>query len=69
VNGQCIDGVKFAFPQAVGKLEKSAQYVNVFTHYKAVKNRPRIKQYLSSDRRQMYSMDIWRHYPELDNAE
>ncbi|KAF4154340.1 hypothetical protein CNMCM8927_008723 [Aspergillus lentulus] len=66
---QCIDGVKFAFPKAVGKLEQSAQYVNVFTHYEAVKNRPRIKQYLSSDRRQKYSMDIWRHYPELDNAE
>ena len=26
----------------------------------------RIKEYLASERRQKYSMCIWRHYPELD---
>ncbi|KAB8068602.1 glutathione S-transferase [Aspergillus leporis] len=66
---QCIDGLKFAFPRAMARLEKSREYSNVFKLWEAVKNRPRIKEYLASDRRQKYSQGIYRHYPELDDAE
>jgi len=47
-------------------MEKSGEFDSVFTLYKAVQERPRIKEYLASDRRQKYSMGIYRHYPELD---
>ncbi|KAI1078565.1 hypothetical protein F5B20DRAFT_571558 [Whalleya microplaca] len=66
---QCIDGTKFAFRKAMSGAEKSGKYVHVFQLYDAVKNRPRIKEYLDSDRRQAYSMGIYRHYEELDFAE
>ena len=63
---QCLDGVKFAFPKAMTRLEKEGKYKRVFALHEAVKERPRIKEYLASDRRQEYSMGIYRHYPELD---
>ncbi|KAH9886385.1 glutathione S-transferase domain-containing protein [Xylariomycetidae sp. FL2044] len=66
---QCIDGCKFAFPKAMSIAEKSSHYVHVFELYEAVKERPRIKAYLESDRRQKYSMGIYRYYPELDTQE
>ncbi|KAE8338750.1 hypothetical protein BDV24DRAFT_137588 [Aspergillus arachidicola] len=66
---QGIDGLKFAFPRALRRLEKSGEYSNVFKLYETVKNRPRIKEYLASDRRLQYSQGIYRHYPELDDAE
>ncbi|KAK2052795.1 glutathione S-transferase domain-containing protein [Colletotrichum caudatum] len=63
---QCIDGVKFAFPNALKRLEGSGDYKGVFGLYDAVKERPKIKEYLASDRRQKYGDGIYRHYPELD---
>ena len=63
---QCLDGLHFMFPKAVAKYEKSGDYSHVFEHYDAVKDRPKIKEYLASDRRQKYSMGIYRHYEELD---
>ncbi|KAF6805326.1 glutathione s-transferase [Colletotrichum musicola] len=63
---QCIDGLKFAFPNALKRLEGSGDYKRVFELYDAVKERPKIKEYLASERRQMYSQGIYRHYPELD---
>ena len=63
---QCLDGVKFAFPNAMARLEKEGKYKHVFALHESVQERPRIKQYLASDRRQKYSMGIYRHYPELD---
>jgi len=63
---QCVDGVKHAFPKAMAKLEVSGNYRRVFELYKAVKERPNIKKYLESDRRQKYALGIYRHYPELD---
>ncbi|PSR76456.1 glutathione S-transferase [Coniella lustricola] len=63
---QCIDGIHFMFPKALKKLQDSNDYAAVFTLYDAVKERPRIKAYLTSDRRQKYSMGIYRSYPELD---
>jgi glutathione S-transferase len=50
----------------MGKLEKSGKYNRVFNLYAAVKDRPRIKDYLASERRQKYSTGVYRHYPELD---
>ncbi|KAK6197190.1 hypothetical protein LQW54_010846 [Pestalotiopsis sp. IQ-011] len=66
---QCVDGVKFAFPKAVEAAEKSGKYDKVFKLYDAVKDRPRIKEYLKSERRQKYSIGIYRYYPELDVTE
>ncbi|CAH0015626.1 unnamed protein product, partial [Clonostachys rhizophaga] len=62
-----LDGVKFAFPKAVKTLHDSGNYNRVFILYDAVKKRPKIKQYLESNRRQAYSNGIYRYYPELDN--
>ncbi len=63
---QCLDGVKYAFPNAMGRLEKEGRYEKVFGLYERVKERPNIKAYLGSERRQKYGMGIYRHYPELD---
>jgi len=57
------------FPKAVKKLEDSGDYNGVFALYDAVKERPNIKQYLDSDRRQKYSEGIYRYYEELDVTE
>lgn len=45
------------------------EYAKVTALYERVKAAPRIKAYLESDRRQQYSMGIFRHYPELDEQE
>jgi len=50
----------------MAKLEKSTKYDAVFKLCEAVKSRPKIEEYLNSDRRQAYGMGIYRHYPELD---
>jgi len=63
---QCLDGLKFMFRKAMAKYEKSGDYTRVFKLYEAVKERPRITEYLGSDRRQKYSMGIYRYYEELD---
>ena len=63
---QTIDGVQFAFPKAMGNLQKSKKYNGVFGLVDRVRNRDNIKEYLASDRRQPYNMGIYRHYPELD---
>ena len=59
--------MKFAFPNALGKIEKSGKYGRVFGVHKAVKERPNIKKYLASDRRQKFGQGLYRHYPELDS--
>lgn len=66
---QTLDGVKYAFPKATSAAQTSGKYVHVFQLYDAVKERPKIKDYLASNRRQAYSLGIYRHYPELDLAE
>lgn len=48
---------------------EGGEYDNVFKLYDAVKERPRVKEYLASDRRQKYSMGIYRYYEELDVVE
>ncbi|KAI1453142.1 hypothetical protein F4805DRAFT_470292 [Annulohypoxylon moriforme] len=52
--------------KAVAAAEKSGKYAHVFKLYSAVKERPRIKDYLASKRRQDYSMGIYRYYEDLD---
>ncbi|KAI1750402.1 hypothetical protein F4782DRAFT_541607 [Xylaria castorea] len=66
---QAIDGVTFAFPKAISAAKTSGNYLYVFRLYDAVKERPKIKEYLASKRRQSYSQGIYRYYPELDLAE
>ncbi|KAK3941279.1 hypothetical protein QBC46DRAFT_259085 [Diplogelasinospora grovesii] len=63
---QCVDGVKFQFPRAMAKLEREGNYPKVFALYAAVKERPKVKAYLESPRRQKYSNGIYRYYEELD---
>lgn len=63
---QCLDGIKFAFPKAMERLEKEGKYGKVFGLYEMVKGREKIKKYLESEKRQKYSMGIYRHYAELD---
>jgi glutathione S-transferase len=54
------------FPKAMAKYEKSGVYSHVFELYDAVKERPNIKAYLASSRRQKYGLGIYRNYAELD---
>ena len=63
---QTVDGLKFAFPKAMGRMEKTGDYNGVFGLWKRVREREGIKKYLESERRQQYGMGIYRHYPELD---
>ncbi|KWU44921.1 glutathione S-transferase [Rhodotorula sp. JG-1b] len=64
---QVVDGLKFAFPKRMAKLEP--EYPKLMKLYTSVKEAPRIKAYLESERRQKYSMGIFRHYEELDGDE
>ncbi|KAA8900827.1 glutathione S-transferase-like protein [Sphaerosporella brunnea] len=62
---QVVDGLKFAFPKASNRVLRPL--ASLQRHYERVKNIPNVKRYLESDRRQQYSMWIFRHYPELDD--
>ena len=55
-----VDGVSFAFPKAVEKMRESGKYDGVFNLVERVRSRDNIKKYLESDRRQNYSMGIYR---------
>ncbi len=63
---QCLDGTKFQFPKAMARMQESEDYDRVFELYKAVQERPNIKAYLASPRRQKYANGIYRYYKELD---
>ncbi|MBZ6370418.1 MAG: glutathione S-transferase family protein [Microbacterium hominis] len=64
---QVVDGLKFAFPKRMAKLEP--EYPKLMKLYTSVKEAPRIKAYLESERRQTYSMGVFRYYEELDGDE
>ncbi|KAG6001224.1 hypothetical protein E4U21_004603 [Claviceps maximensis] len=64
---QGMHGTEFAFPNTMKKIRDSGKYEGVFKLFKAVGDRPNIKEYLASDRRASYSLGVWRHYPELDD--
>jgi glutathione S-transferase len=60
-----IEGLRYAFPKAMARIERKAPAV-VALHDRVAK-RARIKAYLSSERRLAFNeMGIFRHYPELD---
>jgi glutathione S-transferase len=62
---QLIEGLRYAFPQAMSGIERKVSGL-VMVHDK-VAVRPGIKAYLASPRRIAFNeMGIFRHYPELD---
>ncbi|TDL20171.1 putative glutathione S-transferase family protein [Rickenella mellea] len=62
-----VDGLKYAFPRRMKKLEP--EFPKVFGVHERVAQRPRIAAYLKSDRRQKYGDGIYRYYEELDGDE
>ena len=62
---QIVEGLRYAFPRATGRMEKRMPRV-VALHDRVAK-RPRIAAYLQSKRRIAFNEDgIFRRYPELD---
>jgi len=62
---QVMAGLRYAFPQAMTRLEP--KYPQVAALHDRVAARPRIAAYLASDRRIAFNEHgIFRHYPELD---
>jgi glutathione S-transferase len=62
---QIVEGLRFAFPHALGKLKSKTK--DLLALRDKVAERPRLAAYLASDRREAFSdEDIWRRYPELD---
>jgi glutathione S-transferase len=62
---QIVEGLRYAFPNAMAKMEK--KHKRVVALHDMVAKRPRIAAYLASDRRIPFNEDgIFRHYPELD---
>jgi glutathione S-transferase len=60
-----IEGLRYAFPNAMRRLER--KYRNLVPFHDRIANRPRIAEYRKSGRRQPFNTDgIFRHYPELD---
>jgi len=63
---QLIDGLRYAFPKSMKKLEPDCPGL-VGLHGR-VAGRPNIAAYLASKRRIAFNQDgIFRHYPELDS--
>ena len=63
---QCVEGMRYAFPKGMKKIEKKIPRVVAVRDAVAV--RPRIAAYLTSARRIPFNTDgIFRHYPELDS--
>jgi glutathione S-transferase len=62
---QLIEGLRYAFPQAMKGIERKVP--GLVTVRDKVAARPGIKAYLASPRRIAFNeMGIFRHYPELD---
>lgn len=62
---QTYAGLRYAFPKTMTKLE--GDYPRVVALHDRVALRPRVRDYLASDRRIPFNeMGIFRHYPELD---
>jgi len=62
---QIVEGLRYAFPNAMRRIEKKVRRVTAVRD--AVAARPRIAAYLRSDRRIPFNEDgIFRRYPELD---
>jgi glutathione S-transferase len=64
---QMVEGLRYAFPRAMAKVEPGCPRV-VAVHDR-VAARPRLKKYLASPRRLPFNTNgIFRHYPELDES-
>lgn len=62
---QMVEGLRYAFPRAMKKLE--AKYSRTIELRDRVAARPRLAEYLASPRRIPFNQEgIFRHYPELD---
>ena len=62
---QLVAGLRYAFPQAMARLEPS--FARITALHARVAARPRIAAYLKSPRRIPFNeQGIFRHYPELD---
>jgi glutathione S-transferase len=62
---QVVEGLRYAFPRAMRRLER--KYARVVELHDKVAARPRIAAYLASERRIPFNeQGIFRHYPELD---
>ena len=62
---QMVEGLRYAFPKTLAKLEPN--YPRVIALHDKVAARPRLKKYLASPRRLAFNTNgIFRHYPELD---
>lgn len=62
---QMVEGLRYAFPNAMGKLEE--RHKRLIALHDRVAARPRIAAYLASKRRIPFNQyGIFRHYPELD---
>ncbi|CAN5403587.1 glutathione S-transferase [soil metagenome] len=62
---QAVEGLRYAFPHAMKRLEP--KIMRVIAARDAVADRPNIAAYLASERRIPFSTaGIFRHYPELD---
>jgi glutathione S-transferase len=63
---QIVDGLRYAFPKAMARLERNVPKVVALRD--AVVALPRVKAYLASERRVPFNqMGIFRRYPELDH--
>ena len=64
---QLVEGLRYAFPNAMKKVEGAVP--RVVAAHDRVAERPGVKSYLESDRRIPFNEDgIFRRYPELDLA-
>jgi glutathione S-transferase len=62
---QIVEGLRYAFPKAMRRLERKCE--RVVALHDRVAHRPRIAAYVKSDRRIPFNqMGIFRYYPELD---
>jgi glutathione S-transferase len=64
---QIVEGLRYAFPRAMARLEK--KYKRVIALHDRVAARPRLAAYLASERRIDFNeQGIFRRYPELDRG-
>jgi glutathione S-transferase len=60
-----LSGLMYAFPKEMEA--RKSEFPTLFgSFYPNVQEQNGVKEYLASDRRQKFSMGIFRHYPELD---